>query len=128
MTPRIIIVRTGHARSPLGSRIGLSKEFLGRIETYLEPPGKVTLKVACAVENFAFVERHLLKNVVFPRDSLLFLQEQIVGARHLIMLIILDESGGLLEIFACEVIPQLLDELGDYGDAIFADNDAFHFN
>ena len=44
------------------------------------------------------------------------------------MLVVLDEGGGLLQVLPGEVIPELLDELGDHGDAIFADNDAFHFN
>ena len=44
------------------------------------------------------------------------------------MFVVLDEGGGLLQVFPGEVISQLLDELSDHRDAIFAYNDAFHFN
>ncbi len=52
----------------------------------------------------------MLEDIVLAGDSLLFLQKKVVGARDLVVLIILDEGRGLLEVVAIKVVPQLIDK------------------
>ena len=44
------------------------------------------------------------------------------------MLVVLDEGGGLVKILSLEVSLQVFNLLEDDWDAIFANDDTFHFN
>lgn len=128
VTPHFVIVASCHAGPALGACIGLSKQFLRGVEANLESSCEVTFQVAGTVEIFALVKRHLLEDVVLACNPFFLLQEQVIGAGHLIMLVVLYKRRGLLKVVAREMIAQLLDELRDHRDAILANDDSLHFD
>jgi len=46
----------------------------------------------------------------------------------LVVLVVLDKGGALLQIVPVEVIFELVNDLPDYGNPVLADHDSFHFH
>ena len=102
---------------------------MGGIHAYrVKALREIPIQVAGAVEVLILVECHLFKDIVLPSHSLLLLKQEIVGGGHLVVLIVLYELGGLLKIFAIEVILEDFNELLDNWYTIFAHYHTLHLN
>ena len=81
-----------------------------------------------AVELLALVEGDLLEDVVLVGLALLLLHEEVVGGGHLVVLVVLNEGSGLLEVVAREVVLEAVDLLGDHRNPVLTNNDALHLH
>lgn len=90
--------------------------------------GLVGQDVVRAVELLPLVEGHLLEHVVLVGVALLLFHEEVVGGGDLVVLVVLDKGGRLLQVLALKVVLQALDLLVDHGNAVLANDDSLHLH
>ena len=107
---------------------------LTRCLDFLETVERDVIEIACAVEISLFVSHNLLEEVITTSLPLLFLEEQVVCGRNLVMLIILNIRYSLCQVTvradsrSVETVLDLAQEFFNYWNPIFTDNNSFHFN
>lgn len=114
-------------RVELGPRFALAVLLVGpRAELLV---GRlVSQDVVRAVELLALVEGHLLEDVVLVGVPFLLLHQQVVGRRHLVVLVVLNKHTRLLQILTREVIFKIFNLFMDDWNSILSNNDSFHLN
>jgi len=60
--------------------------------------------------------------------ALLLFHKEVVGGGDLVVLVVLHESGRLIQVVALEVVLQAVDLLVDHWDPVLSHNDALHLH
>ena len=91
------------------------------------------IQVACTVEISLFVSHNLLKETITASLSLLFLKQQIVCRRNLVMLVILNIRYSLCQVTiradsgSVETVLDFTKEFFNDWNPVFTDDNSFHF-